>query len=81
MKPSEAATACACSTSRPLRSSFSIGHQRAIASKSTVVSGTSVAVGDAADLRLGDLEGAPLHGTNVDLERAPFRHDVRSRPA
>ena len=42
-KPSVRATPWACSTRRPLRSSFSIGHQRAIASKSTVTSGISIA--------------------------------------
>ena len=43
VNPRPSATALACSTSRALRGSFSIGHQRAIGSNSTSTSGTTVA--------------------------------------
>ena len=75
------ATRRAWSTRRPLRSSFSIGHQRAIGSSSTVVSGHLGRRGDAADLRLGRLERLARRCPDVDLERAALGDDVGPRPA
>ena len=72
-KPSRPASATAWSTSRPDRSSFSIGHQRAISVISAVVSGTASAPSRLADLRLGRLEVLAPDGPDVDLERRTAR--------
>ena len=79
--PSAPATACACSTRRPLRSSFSIGHQRAIGSKSTVVSGTSVAAAISRIAASAVSSASRGRRPDVDLERAALGDDVRPRPA
>ena len=74
--PSRLASATAWSTSRPDRSSFSIGHQRAMSVISAVVSGTARAVSSVADRRLGRLEVLAPDGPDVDLELAALGDDV-----
>ena len=79
--PSRSASATAWSTRRPDRSSFSIGHQRAISVNSAVVSGTASAVSsDRISASTASRSCAPDR-PDVDLQLAPLGDDVRPRPA
>ena len=80
-KPSSPAIDCACPTSRPERSSFSIGQCRACSTTSTVTSGITVLAARVADRGLDLDQRVAGDRAHVDVHRAALGDDVRPRAA